>query len=78
MPWYKGNTLIQTLNNLMPQVRNRDKPLRLPIYDVFKVGGVGAVLAGRVETGILKKGMEFKFAPENYYNNRQNTIVKSI
>ena len=78
MPWYKGDTLIQTLNNLMPQVRNRNKPLRLPIYDVFKIGGVGTVAAGRVETGILKKGMEIKFAPNIFNFKGQNTIVKSI
>lgn len=40
-----------------------DKPLRLPIQDVYKISGIGTVPVGRVETGVLKPGMVVNFAP---------------
>lgn len=63
MPWYKGPTLLQALNKLNPPKRMTEKPLRLPIQDVYKIGGIGTVPVGRVETGILKAGMMVNFAP---------------
>lgn len=42
-----------------------DKPLRLPLQDVYKIGGIGTVPVGRVETGVLKPGMNVVFAPVN-------------
>ena len=63
MPWYKGKTLLQALDDLAPPKRPVDKPLRLPLQDVYKIGGVGTVPVGRVETGKLKSGMVITFAP---------------
>lgn len=65
MKWYKGPTLIQALDNLDQPKRPRDKPLRLPLQDVYKIGGIGTVPVGRVETGLLKPGMVLTFAPMN-------------
>ena len=65
MPWYKGPTLIEALDNLTPPVRPTELALRLPINDVFKISGVGTVPVGRVETGILKSGMIILFTPSN-------------
>merc|ERR1711934_1341209 len=65
MPWYKGNTLIQALNALNPPKRSTEKPLRLPLQDVYKIGGVGTVPVGRVETGKIKKGMVVTFSPRH-------------
>lgn len=31
MPWYKGPTLIEALDNVIPPKRPIDKPLRLPL-----------------------------------------------
>ena len=63
MPWYSGNTLLQALDELEPPVRPTDKPLRLPLQDVYKITGIGTVPVGRVETGLLKPGMIVTFAP---------------
>ncbi|CAJ1987786.1 elongation factor 1-alpha [Leishmania donovani] len=41
MPWYKGPTLLDALDMLEPPVRPVDKPLRLPLQDVYKIGGIG-------------------------------------
>jgi elongation factor 1-alpha len=65
MPWYKGPTLIEALDAIDPPKRPKDKPLRLPLQDVYKIGGIGTVPVGRVETGILKPGMVVTFGPMN-------------
>ncbi|KYO45187.1 hypothetical protein Y1Q_0014653 [Alligator mississippiensis] len=61
----KGQTLLEVLDSLLPPVRLSNKPLRLPLQDVYKIGGVGTVPVGKIETGILKPGMTVSFAPTN-------------
>merc|ERR1712170_123903 len=73
MPWHKDGTLLEALDNIIPPKRPIDKPLRLPLQDVYKIGGIGTVPVGRVETGVLKPGMVVVFAP-----NGVTTEVKSI
>jgi elongation factor 1-alpha len=63
MKWYKGPFLLEALNKIKPPKRPVDSPLRLPLQDVYKIGGIGTVPVGRVETGIIKPGMEIRFAP---------------
>ena len=63
MKWYTGPCLIDALDNLDQPKRPKDKPLRLPLQDVYKIGGIGTVPVGRVETGLLKPGMVLTFAP---------------
>mgnify|MGYP001429170258 FL=1 len=63
MKWYKGPTLLEALDGIKPPKRPIDKPLRLPLQDVYKIGGVGTVPVGRVETGVLKPGTSIRFAP---------------
>merc|ERR1739848_839139 len=46
---------------------------RLPLQDVYKIGGIGTVPVGRVETGIIKPGIVVTFAP-----NQLQTEVKSV
>lgn len=65
LPWYKGPTLLEALDNLHAPKRPTDKPLRVPVQDVYKIGGVGTVPVGRVETGVMKPGMTAHFAPTN-------------
>ena len=85
MPWYKGwskenkagvvkgKTLLDAIDAIDPPSRPSDKPLRLPLQDVYKIGGIGTVPVGRVETGIIKAGMIVTFAPSNV-----TTEVKSV
>lgn len=63
MPWYKGPYLLEALDTMKEPTRPTDKPLRLPLQDVYKIGGIGTVPVGRVETGALKPGMVVTFAP---------------
>jgi elongation factor 1-alpha len=73
MPWYKGPILLEALDGVTPPERPTDKPLRLPLQDVYKIGGIGTVPVGRVETGILKPNMVVTFAPIGL-----TTEVKSV
>jgi elongation factor 1-alpha len=85
MSWFKGwsverkegnasgKTLLEALDSIVPPSRPTDKPLRLPLQDVYKIGGIGTVPVGRVETGIIKPGMVVTFAPVNL-----STEVKSV
>merc|ERR1719477_190550 len=75
MSWYKGwnkevkegkfsgKTMFEALDSIIPPSRPSDKPLRLPLQDVYKIGGIGTVPVGRVETGLIKPGMVVTFAP---------------
>jgi elongation factor 1-alpha len=63
MPWYTGPTLIEALDAMKPPKRPIDKPLRIAVTDVYKISGIGTVVAGRVETGCVKPGMVVEFAP---------------
>jgi len=56
---------LEALDVILPPARPTNKPLRLPLQDVYKIGGIGTVPVGRVETGILKPGMVVTFAPQN-------------
>ncbi len=56
MPWYNGPVLLEALDSIEPPQRPIDKPLRLPIQDVFSITGAGTVITGRVESGVVKVG----------------------
>ncbi len=56
MPWYNGPTIIEALDSIEPPQLPVDKPLRMPIQDIYSIKGVGTVIVGRVETGTLKPG----------------------
>jgi len=73
LTWWKGGTLLEALDNIKPPKRPIDKPLRIPLQDVYKIGGIGTVPVGRVETGVLKPGMVVTFAPTGV-----TTEVKSV
>ncbi len=65
MPWYKGPTLIDSLDTFELPQKQLDKPLRIPVQDVYSITGVGTVPVGRVETGVLKENDVIIFMPSN-------------
>jgi elongation factor 1-alpha len=73
MKWYKGPILLEALDAIVPPKRPTELPLRLPLQDVYKIGGIGTVPVGRVETGLLKPGMTVIFCPAQL-----STEVKSV
>jgi elongation factor 1-alpha len=70
MSWFKtwsikGRTVLEALDAAILPGQPIKKPLRLPLQDVYKIGGIGTVPVGRVATGILKPNMIVNFVPSN-------------
>jgi elongation factor 1-alpha len=63
MSWYKGPTLAEALDSFIPPEKPINKPLRIPIQDVYSITGVGTVPVGRVETGIIKANQKVIVMP---------------
>jgi elongation factor 1-alpha len=63
--WWKGPTLVDAFDALKPPEKPVDKPLRIPIQDVYSITGHGTVPVGRVETGVLKVNDTLIFLPSN-------------
>ncbi|GAB6102057.1 translation elongation factor EF-1 subunit alpha [Thermococcus atlanticus] len=79
MPWYKGPTLIEALDQMPEPPKPTDKPLRIPIQDVYSIKGVGTVPVGRVETGVLRVGDVVIFEPAStIFHKAIQGEVKSI
>jgi len=65
MPWYKGPTLYEAMDTFQVPEKPVDKPLRVPVQEVYSIRGVGTVPVGRVETGVLKLDKKVVFQPAN-------------
>jgi bifunctional enzyme CysN/CysC len=66
MPWYTGPTILDLLDTLQKEPPPVDKPLRLPVQDVYKFtehGDDRRIIAGRIVTGRLHAGDEVVFLP---------------
>jgi elongation factor 1-alpha len=72
-PWYNGPTLFEAIDKLTMPNKPINKPLRLPIQDVYKISGIGTVPVGKIETGTLNVGKTVVFNPS-----QQSAEVKSI
>jgi elongation factor 1-alpha len=73
LSWYNGPTLLGALDTLVAPKKPVEKPLRLPIQDVYSIAGFGTVPVGRVETGVMKPGDQVIIMPSG-----AKTEVKSI
>ena len=72
MKWYKGKTVLESLDSLKNDVPPKNKGLIFPIQDVYKISGK-RIAVGRIEAGTLHSGMEVKILPAG-----SKTTVKSI
>jgi len=66
MSWYAGPTILDLLDTLRKEPAPVDKPLRLPVQDVYKFtehGDDRRIIAGRIVTGRLHVGDEVVFLP---------------
>ncbi len=72
MKWYKGMTVLESLDSLKNEVPPENKSLIFPVQDVYKISGK-RIAVGRIEAGTLRSGMEVKILPTG-----GKTTVKSI
>merc|ERR1712118_574426 len=64
------DTVQDALNDMArPPVRPTDAAMRLPVSGIYKIKGVGDVIAGRVEQGMVKPGEEVIFLPTHSASN---------
>ena len=63
MKWYGGSTLVEAFDTFNVPSKPVEKPLRLPVQDVYTITGIGTVPVGRIETGSLKTGDKVIFMP---------------
>ncbi len=72
MPWYKGPTVLNIVDQFEKKPLPDHLPFRFPVQDVYKFDE-RRIIAGRVEAGKLKTGDRVTFSPSN-----KQAVVKSI
>ncbi|UCE98996.1 MAG: 50S ribosome-binding GTPase [Planctomycetota bacterium] len=70
--WYTGPTFLESMDTLQNRQPPEDKSLLFPIQDVYKIEDK-RINAGRVESGVIEKGLEIKVLPTG-----ETTKVNSI
>ena len=63
MPWYKGPTVMEQLDQFPTPALPTNLPMRMPVQDVYEITGIGTVPVGKIETGIMKPGMKIRVLP---------------
>ena len=66
MKWYKGETVLEALDNFTKEPEPIEKAFRMPVQDIYKFTGFGdsrRVVAGTVDSGSLSIGDELVFYP---------------
>jgi sulfate adenylyltransferase large subunit len=71
MDWYDNLTVLEALDTFEPHESNNRKPLRFCVQDIYKWDK--RIIAGRVETGILKTGDKVVILPSG-----EKTTIQSI
>ncbi|MDP4147755.1 MAG: GTP-binding protein, partial [Bacillota bacterium] len=72
MPWFKGDTILDTMDKIEKEKGIEERALRFPIQDVYKFDH-RRIVAGRIEAGTLKQGDEIVIYPGG-----KTTRVKTI
>jgi bifunctional enzyme CysN/CysC len=72
MPWWKGPTVLDVLDDFKVAELPKNQPLRFPIQDVYRFDE-RRILAGRVESGTIKVGDRLLFSPGS-----KSSTVKTI
>ncbi len=64
MAWYRGPAVLQALDEFQVITQPDDLPLRFPLQDVYRFDE-RRIIAGRIETGVLRVGDNLLFSPAN-------------
>jgi elongation factor Tu len=75
--WEKGiHELMAAVDEYVPlPERDIDKPFLMPIEDIFSIQGLGTVVTGRVESGIVKVGEEMEIVG---FRPTQKTVITGV
>jgi bifunctional enzyme CysN/CysC len=72
MSWWKGQTVLEALDDFRVAGLPTLQPLRFPIQDIYRFDS-RRILAGRIESGALKVGDRLVFVPGN-----KTSVVKTV
>ncbi len=72
MPWYKGTTVLNMLDQFEKRPLQDHLPFRFPVQDVYKFDE-RRIIAGRVESGKVKAGDRVTFSPSH-----KQAVINSI
>ena len=72
MPWYKGTTVLNMLDQFEKRPLQDHLPFRFPVQDVYKFDE-RRIIAGRVESGKVKTGDRVTFFPSH-----KQAVINSI
>jgi bifunctional enzyme CysN/CysC len=64
MPWYRGPTVLESLEQFRRESVRAEQTLRFPVQDVYKFDA-RRIVAGRIASGRLKVGDRLVFSPSN-------------
>lgn len=76
MPWYKGRTILDELDNFHSAETDGAQPFRMPVQDIYKFTGMGdnrRIIAGTVVSGKVGVDDEIVFYPSG-----KRTTVKTL
>ncbi len=71
LSWFDGPTVLEALDSF-EELKVEEKPLRLPIQDIYAIDGK-KILVGRIEAGHIRKGESVYLLPE-----KKKVEVKNI
>ena len=63
MPWYKGSSIIEQMDQFPQPELPSNLPMRMPVQDVYEITGIGTVPVGKIETGVMKVGQKVMVLP---------------
>jgi len=64
--WYKGPTVLQQIEHFEKAPSNIEGPFRMPVQDIYRFTGGGdnrRIVAGTIESGVIRPGDEVVFYP---------------
>jgi len=64
MDWYDGPTVLEAFDHFQVVTQPEGLPLRMPVQDVYRFD-VRRIIAGRIESGMLRVGDTVLFSPSN-------------
>ncbi|KAI9702807.1 MAG: translation termination factor GTPase eRF3 [Candelina mexicana] len=70
-PWYGGPSLLEYLDSMKTLERKVNAPFMMPVNGKYR--DMGTVIEGKIESGVIKKGMTYIMMP-----NRDETTISAL
>lgn len=71
--WFRGRTLLETIDSFQPPIRDVEAPLRLSVSEASAKGSKNVVISGKVHQGAMQAGTKVVLVPSG-----EAGVVKSL